>query len=137
MFCDPSYGNGGYLPPMKMYFHLGVRDIVLFKKWIPEERTQYVLSFFIIVIAGIVLQGFRTLKLSLESHWCRQIVNAPSDNVNGEKSTKFSKLRPPIARNACRGLMTGIQNTLVLVSGASCRSHCLFGIRINVDRDDV
>ena len=57
-FCSaPS--DGSSVPPMRMYFHTGSYDIILFRGWVPTTGWQYALSCLAILAMGVVVQGMR------------------------------------------------------------------------------
>lgn len=57
-FCSaPS--DGSSVPPMRMYFHMGTYDIILFRGWVPVTGWQYALSCLAILAMGVVVQGMR------------------------------------------------------------------------------
>jgi len=44
---------------MRMYFHTGTYDLILFRRWVPTAVWQYALSCLAIVAMGVVVQGMR------------------------------------------------------------------------------
>lgn len=71
-YCDLD--SHDFLPPMRMYFHTGQRDIILFRDWIPESTIGYVLSFFAVVLLGILVQALKAMRTRLEGFWHGQIL---------------------------------------------------------------
>ncbi len=57
-FCMAA-GAGDALPPMRMYFHTGTYDLILFRGWVPTAAWQYALSCLAIIAMGVVVQGAR------------------------------------------------------------------------------
>ncbi len=57
-FCSAA-GISDALPPMRMYFHTGTYDLILFRRWVPTAVWQYALSCLAIVAMGVVVQGVR------------------------------------------------------------------------------
>lgn len=135
-FCDLD--SNQFLPPMRMYFHTGQRDIILFRDWIPESTTGYVLSFFAVVILGILVQALKAMRTRLEGFWHRQILadsqgdcsicvemqpaggcdpncaedcreKCGQDPPSGIHSTR----RAILQRNAIRAIITGMSWTLI------------------------
>ena len=51
------------LPPMRMYFHGGTYDMILFRGWVPTVAWQYALSCLAVIAMGIVVQGARVRTL--------------------------------------------------------------------------
>eukprot|EP00210_Caulerpa_lentillifera_P003593 g3428.t1 len=131
-FCDLD--SNDYLPPMRMYFHTGQRDIILFREWIPESTTGYVLSFFAVVIMGILVQALKALRTKLEGYWHRRIIaekkgdcpicvqNRPGQDCDpacqeqcGDKCGQDSTLSNPttnpqsiVKRNTIRAILTSV-----------------------------
>ena len=57
-FCSAP-ADGTSVPPMRMYFHAGTYDIILFHGWVPTTGWQYALSCLAIIAMGVVVQGMR------------------------------------------------------------------------------
>eukprot|EP00210_Caulerpa_lentillifera_P008486 g8095.t1 len=119
-FCHLN--SGDFLPPMRMYFHTGQRDIILFKDWIPESTTGYALSFLAIVVMGIIVQGMKFVRNMLENNWHRKILAAqeaaqsPTPATYGYilslgifSQTSFESI---MFRNVIRAVLTGFVVTL-------------------------
>lgn len=69
METDLGYclGSSYNLPPvMRMYFHTGERDYILFEGWVPEDRSEYVGSWFAIFLLGILLEFLRACRAFFE-----------------------------------------------------------------------
>lgn len=126
-FCDPS--GGDFLPPMRMYFHFGQRDIILFKDWIPENTAGYVASFFAVVALGIFLQSIKAIRLALENHWYKELMVASKGNCTtcvedkqecdkdceqecgpkcGAEPSLADPMLPKLQRNVIRAILTGV-----------------------------
>jgi len=65
--CANSPGN--IIPLMKMYFHWGFYDYILFKGWIPYDGLTYGISILAIFILALLHEGFRVLKINTEIRW--------------------------------------------------------------------
>ena len=50
------------VPVMRMYFHTGISDIVLFWHWVPRTMGQYVATILAILVMGIVWNGLKLLR---------------------------------------------------------------------------
>ena len=73
-FCSaPS--DGSSVPPMRMYFHTGTYDIILFRGWVPVTGWQYALSCLAILAMGVVVQGMRVSWPQLPSSCLSQTSN--------------------------------------------------------------
>lgn len=56
---------------MKMYFHHGLSDYVLFRDWVPCTSSRYGGFFVVIVLLGIVANLVKAIRARLEQHWLR------------------------------------------------------------------
>eukprot|EP00884_Botryococcus_braunii_P019017 jgi/Botrbrau1/579/Bobra.0010s0045.1 len=63
-----------HLPPMKMYFHGGILDVILFRGWVPRNDWQYALSCIVIIVLGVVTQACRGYRSRVEAQWHRHAV---------------------------------------------------------------
>jgi len=75
-FCDLiprwslcSYDAGDSPPPMRMYFHLGFLDYVLFEKWVPRNKTQYIGTWLGVFIIALLYEVIKVLRWWLEQKW--------------------------------------------------------------------
>ena len=57
------------LPPMKMWMHAGIRDILLFKEWIPENDGQYAGYCILCIVWAVLVQGLKAWRVRLEGGW--------------------------------------------------------------------
>jgi copper transporter 1 len=81
--CNPTSGNNSVLPPqMKMFFHFGVVDYVLFETWIPRTSLEYAGTFLAVVLMTVFLDALRFLKFFLETKW------TPEPTPHTDKRTK-------------------------------------------------
>ncbi|CAG9467178.1 unnamed protein product [Pedinophyceae sp. YPF-701] len=64
------------LPPMRMYFHASLRDIVLFRSWVPSSGGTYAATCFAILATGVIIQLLRASRVWLELRWKRDRVSA-------------------------------------------------------------
>ncbi|KAJ3189877.1 hypothetical protein HDU85_000161 [Gaertneriomyces sp. JEL0708] len=54
-------GHGGHIgggPVMRMYFHTGFADYVLFKGWVPRNSVQYALTWLAIFVFGFLYEAW-------------------------------------------------------------------------------
>eukprot|EP01007_Sphenomonas_quadrangularis_P001681 NODE_271_length_1707_cov_132.750302_g199_i0.p1 GENE.NODE_271_length_1707_cov_132.750302_g199_i0~~NODE_271_length_1707_cov_132.750302_g199_i0.p1 ORF type:complete len:411 (-),score=36.14 NODE_271_length_1707_cov_132.750302_g199_i0:427-1659(-) len=68
-FC-PSIS--GALPLMQMYFHVGIRDFVLFKGWVPQTGGQYCLSLLFCLVLGIIVIWLKAFRAQWEEEHTRE-----------------------------------------------------------------
>jgi copper transporter 1 len=67
--CDEDDNDPTVLPPMKMWMHAGIRDILLFKEWIPENGGEYAGYCILCIVAALVVQGLKAWRVRLEARW--------------------------------------------------------------------
>lgn len=56
---------------MRMYFHNGIRDYVLFFGWVPRNNLQYGFTLLAIFVIAVVFEGFLFWQQWLEVQWLR------------------------------------------------------------------
>lgn len=77
----PEYCPSNEQPPiMRMYFHTGIVDYILFKGWVARTDLQYVGSMVAIVLMAIVYEALQSFRAYLEWRW-----NSVLAASNGEK----------------------------------------------------
>eukprot|EP01126_Amoeba_proteus_P060268 TRINITY_DN7952_c0_g1_i1.p1 TRINITY_DN7952_c0_g1~~TRINITY_DN7952_c0_g1_i1.p1 ORF type:complete len:348 (-),score=50.34 TRINITY_DN7952_c0_g1_i1:212-1255(-) len=62
-------------PRMEMFFHTGIYDYILFRGWVPQSTGTYVASVLAVLLASILFEGFRVLKLRMDNKWNREILH--------------------------------------------------------------
>mmetsp|Transcript_42042 Transcript_42042/g.134230 ORF Transcript_42042/g.134230 Transcript_42042/m.134230 type:complete len:592 (+) Transcript_42042:810-2585(+) len=70
--------DGSALPIMRMYFHYGLQDIVLWKELVPKTEGQYAGAFICIVALGMVTQLLKRIRIIVEARWERDAPKAVS-----------------------------------------------------------
>ena len=63
-----SIGESG-IPEMRMYFHMGMIDYVLFKGWVPRNGVQYAFTWIGIAVAGVLLEAIKFFRAKMEKRW--------------------------------------------------------------------
>ena len=58
-------------PPMKMYFHTGILDYVLFESWVPRTIGQYTGAIFFIFCLSFGVKGLEYISKKWEREWKR------------------------------------------------------------------
>jgi copper transporter 1 len=71
MFCtgDAADGSSSAIPPMKMWFHQGTREMFLFKEWVPDSTGQYVGLCIAMCVLAVFTQFLKAVRLRVEMHW--------------------------------------------------------------------
>jgi len=88
--CFQSEGNN-YPPEMRMYFHTGIVDYVLFQEWIPRTTLQYVGTWFAIFLFAILFDVFRLFKQRVEQSW--ETESGEETSINSEENC-HEELKP-------------------------------------------
>ncbi|KAF9157964.1 hypothetical protein DFQ26_008123 [Actinomortierella ambigua] len=74
-YCAAGQGDPEMDPPaMRMFFHLGYADYVLFQTWVPRNMGQYVGTWFALFFLTLIYQFISTYRASLDIQWAE--VNA-------------------------------------------------------------
>lgn len=95
-------------PIMKMYFHDGIKDYVLFKGWVPQNILQYVLTCFAVAFASILLEALRFLRAKLEFSFSLKHKNYTALNES-ENDQYVAPWSPSV--DILRGLLNSIEVT--------------------------
>jgi len=74
----PAGGEGG--PMMRMYFHTGIQEYILFKKWVPTSEGYYVGSWFAVFLFAVFYEVLKLIRTRLEKQWNAQY-EALSENI--------------------------------------------------------
>lgn len=94
------------IPEMRMYFHTGFVDYVLFYGWVPRTGVQYAFTWIAIALAGILLELIKFIRARLEKNWLRRgsqyvgVVNSSEEDVSshhhhsGHSSASSSEYPP-------------------------------------------
>eukprot|EP00010_Vexillifera_abyssalis_P008228 CAMPEP_0201544484 /NCGR_PEP_ID=MMETSP0173_2-20130828/1099_1 /ASSEMBLY_ACC=CAM_ASM_000268 /TAXON_ID=218659 /ORGANISM="Vexillifera sp., Strain DIVA3 564/2" /LENGTH=352 /DNA_ID=CAMNT_0047952613 /DNA_START=47 /DNA_END=1105 /DNA_ORIENTATION=+ len=64
--CSQRDSDGDTIPIMRMFFHTGISDYILFESWVPETDAEYVGSWFAIFFAAILLEILRACRAFFE-----------------------------------------------------------------------
>ena len=71
-YCRTA-ASARYDPPiMRMYFHTGLSDYVLFYEWVPRDEMQYWLSVVAIILMGVFFEFLQTYKSLKEHQWAER-----------------------------------------------------------------
>lgn len=60
------------LPPMKMWLHASIRDILLIKSWVPENGGAYAASCIAVIAAAVLVQALKAWRVMLEVRWVQR-----------------------------------------------------------------
>jgi copper transporter 1 len=76
-------------PTMKMYFHTGINDYILFSTWVPNSTGTFVASCFAVGVMGFVLEALHILGIYLEQYWTRKTKGDYSFTSFGMDTERF------------------------------------------------
>jgi copper transporter 1 len=120
-YCKVGGSNG---PSMKMYFHTDISTYILFQNWVPQNTTQYVLSWFACLMAAIFYEALQVFVSFMELKWAPKLVELDSKgSVFGEQTTRkpispfahvcgISQGVPGILQSLCRAVLRMVSTTL-------------------------
>ncbi|KAF9196499.1 hypothetical protein BGZ49_002806 [Haplosporangium sp. Z 27] len=130
-YCASGVGSPDMNPPaMRMYFHFGTLEYILFEKWVPRNQGQYVGACFALFFITLFFQSVRTYHSNIEVHWaeelalCKEMSNSTLLLTNGHKGHSGSILlhwiylwRQPwttteVKQNFFRAILTFVETTL-------------------------
>ncbi|KAF9434294.1 hypothetical protein BGZ76_008256 [Entomortierella beljakovae] len=90
-YCAAGVGSPEMNPPtMRMYFHFGFEDYVLFENWVPRTRGQYVGAWFALFFITIAFQTIQTYHNNLEALWAEERVHE-NEMTKSDSSTSLTK----------------------------------------------
>jgi len=64
-----SGANSDQPPEMRMFFHVGILDYILFKDWVPRSNAQYAGSWLGIFFFTVMCEFFKLWRSNLEKKW--------------------------------------------------------------------
>lgn len=76
-FCANVPPAGSKAVPMKMYFHTGWRDYILFQQWVPDDLRTYVAALVCVAVGGIFSSFLRASRVVFEA---KGLANRPSND---------------------------------------------------------
>lgn len=107
-FCAGVPAQGGDGVQMRMYFHTGWQDYILFQNWVPKSLSAYVLACLGVLSAGVSSAALRGVRLIFEAH----SLSAPRTHDHGWAHI----LRANAARAGLVTISTALDYALMLVA---------------------
>ncbi|EGG19041.1 hypothetical protein DFA_02284 [Cavenderia fasciculata] len=119
-YCEAPIGE--QIPLMRMFFHTGILDYILFETWVPRSKGQFAGYWFLIFFGAIVFECEKTLRSILEKRWeaekqrqkdLTMSDSTPTDTVSisqGFFKGDYPKFNPKI--DILRGFLHGFELTL-------------------------
>jgi hypothetical protein len=80
LLCGTSDDYQG-LPPMRMWLHTGIRDIVLIKEWVPTDGGYYFGTLVACFFAAVFVQWLKGWKIQQEITWASRRPLLPCRNA--------------------------------------------------------
>jgi len=77
----PSSSNHNQPPEMRMFFHTGITDYVLFKDWVPRTNGQYAASWLAVFFMTLLNEFLKLWRTNLERKWAEQAEDDGSEGV--------------------------------------------------------
>lgn len=74
-------GDTGALPPMKMWMHAGMHDILLFKEWVPSNGGEYAGYCIMCIVGAVFVQWLKAMRVRMEAQWAAEQRVACCDTV--------------------------------------------------------
>ncbi|TPX50463.1 hypothetical protein SeLEV6574_g00891 [Synchytrium endobioticum] len=104
--CPASGAASGAVPEMKMYFHTGIVDYVLFQGWVPQTNLQYAFTVIACFLLAIVYEGLQAWHAILDMRLAPKARVNPkplpgpqpsSSSASTDSTTPLTAPRPPPA----------------------------------------
>ncbi|KAJ3052027.1 hypothetical protein HK097_006976 [Rhizophlyctis rosea] len=123
---------------MRMYFHTGIRDYILFFSWVPQNTAQYIGAVIGSILLGIVYEAFQVANLTLQRR--REKVLITSDPATGISQTISVSSTSAVGKRSSRSSLpttssssenlTPSQPTITPVNPAKSNSYHLISALI-------
>jgi hypothetical protein len=85
-YCKADISSPTFAPTMKMFFHTGFSEYVLFKEWVPKNQIQYSVACLGLFILSIFYEGLVAFHSICEAKWTKSSRDAacfPAKLPNG------------------------------------------------------
>jgi len=79
--CAADMNSDNYLPPMRMWLHTGITDIVLIKEWVPTDGGYYFGTLVACFAAAVLCQYLKAAKIEQEIIWASRRPILPCRNM--------------------------------------------------------
>ncbi|KAJ2997085.1 hypothetical protein HDV02_005899 [Globomyces sp. JEL0801] len=122
-YCESTSTGSATAPPeMRMYFHTGISDYVLFQTWVPRTGGQYALYWSLCFLLAIVYEALQVFVTLQEVKWSQEAFssNSKSDtpfwvHIAG-LSHGFAGFKVAVARGLLRIITSTLAYALMLVA---------------------
>lgn len=92
--CGGSDHDHNTPPTMRMYFHMGIKDYVLFKEWVPTTSLAYFGTWVAVFVIAIIFDGIKFIRSRLEKRWAQSALRLGDNGVVIED--RGEKFRPSV-----------------------------------------
>ncbi|KAJ3203011.1 hypothetical protein HDU67_010444, partial [Dinochytrium kinnereticum] len=76
--CNPAGGGRVAPPTMKMFFHFGYTDYLLFEQLVPRNAAQYALGLILLFLTAISYEAMLRYQRTMEARWAGLITTPPA-----------------------------------------------------------
>jgi copper transporter 1 len=106
-------------PIMRMYFHSGIKDYILFKEFVPQNGLHYALSLIFIILLGTLYEYLSMLRYKMELKWLNNpaaYINLLDVNTDGELPKHKLNITQRLSRSGIRFVEILIGYSLMLIA---------------------
>mmetsp|Transcript_21227 Transcript_21227/g.36459 ORF Transcript_21227/g.36459 Transcript_21227/m.36459 type:complete len:374 (+) Transcript_21227:111-1232(+) len=115
-FC-PSNSDPGSKPPMRMYFHTGTKEYILFESWVPRSRSEFAFAVLLVFLSGMFFESLPHIRSFFEARWGTDARwGSDADVTKRRHMGLFAKLVVRVSRSAFRLLEAVVAYLLMLVA---------------------
>ncbi|KAJ3148739.1 hypothetical protein HDU89_004589 [Geranomyces variabilis] len=118
-----SAGSAADPPVMRMFFHTGFADYVLFESWVPRTSGQYFGTWVAIFILGVFYEGWHAIIATYEAKFLRTTTKAADGNSeanlmpNATTSSRVGdRIKHALLRFVAKAVTVTIAYALMLVA---------------------
>jgi len=127
MICPPNIQDY-VVPEMRMYFHTGFVDYILFKEWMPYDALTYAFSFIGVFLMALLHEAFHIIPVFFDSKWRpkeeSEFLNSSpgtnyqtaNNNSNGQKRYQAFSWKRDAFRALYRGVDVAAHFLIMLVT---------------------
>lgn len=121
-YCNeiPDWGlcsfesNRDALPPMRMYFHTGIMDIILFREWVPRNQLGYFGSWVAIFFMEFFFEIFKALRALLERRWNKSLVRDLQKRAKGKTNGNDTEKGKDCCNDDCKPDANGDEDDVTI-----------------------
>ena len=119
-FCPNDSGlSPGLGPTMKMYFHFGYSDYILFYDWVPNTFFTFMISCFGCVLLGVGYEFLLYQNVILEQRWSG-VQQRGQDEISSASSTDPLLVAKPFPASGKIKLYRGLMRMVTVTGAYAC-----------------